>query len=244
MFVVACIFASAAQAQWGDLEGQFLFDGAVPTPAKISVNKDVEVCAKHPLVDESLVVDKDSKGIKNVVIYVRSKIDKVHPDYSKAAKKVTYDNLHCRFEPHILVMQTTQTLELKNSDSVGHNANIQPILDTGHNPLLPPSASYDITFGREQRIPVPVSCNIHPWMKGYVLPRSNPYAVTTDKDGKFVIKNLPVGEHEFQIWQEKAGYLEAKSDWKRGRVKITIKAGKNTLGPADGVFKVSPKEFE
>ena len=46
-------------------------------------------------------------------------------------------------------------------------------------------------------------------------------------------------ELEFQVWQEKSGFVEAK-DWKRGRFKMTLKSGKNDLGEV----KVSPKIFE
>ena len=38
----------------------------------------------------------------------------------------------------------------------------------------------------------------------------HPYAAVTDKEGKFTIPNLPVGEHEFRVWHERSGYLDRK----------------------------------
>ena len=58
--------------------------------------------------------------------------------------------------------------------------------------------------------------------------------IKSDKDGNLEIKNLPAGEFEFQIWQEKAGYIQQVTqdgstvEWARGRVKIKIEDGKTT----------------
>jgi hypothetical protein len=77
-------------------------------------------------------------------------------------------------------------------------------------------------------------------MRGYILPRDNPYAAVTGDDGSFEIKDIPAGTWEFQVWQEVAGYLAAKPEWKKGKFKLEIKPGDNDLGtiqvPAD-LFK-------
>ena len=221
--------AAPAVEGWGTLRGKFVFDGTPPTPAKLNITKDVAVCGKHNLIDESLLVDK-SGGVQNVVVYVRSKGVKVHPDLVKSAnERVILDNKGCRFDPHVLVMQTGQPLTVKNSDPVGHNSNIQPIGDTAINPLLPAAGDYEQKFTRAQTIPVPVTCNIHPWMTGYILPRDNPYAAVSNPDGSFEIKNLPAGELEFQAWHEKAGYISIDT-WDKGRFTQTIQPGDNDLG--------------
>ncbi len=226
-------FASSASAQWGDLKVKFVYDGTPPKPNAIAADKDPQVCAAHPLFDESLIVDPDSKGIANVVVYVRTKGVKVHPDYAKTANdKLVFDNKGCRFEPHVLTIQLTQTLELHNADPIGHNSNLQPLGDTPVNPLLPGGGAATYKFNRAQTIPVPVTCNIHPWMKGHILPRDNPYAAVSAKDGTLEIKNLPAGaELEFQAWHEKAGYLAVTNPaWATGKFKMTIKPGMNDLG--------------
>ena len=61
-------------------------------------------------------------------------------------------------------------------------------------------------------------------MKGYVLPRDNPYAVISGQDGVFKLDKLPVGELEIQVWHEKAGYV-AIPGWERGRFKVQIAKG-------------------
>jgi len=233
---------STASAQWGDLTGKFVLKGAAPEPAKLDVAKE-PFCLKCKLVDEEFVVGPDG-GIANIVIYVKTKNVKVHPDYSKTAEaKLTYDNLCCKFEPRILTMRLSQILVLKNSDQVAHNSNIQPILDAPTNPLLPAGAQIEHQFKREQKLPVPVSCNIHPWMKGYILPRENPYAAVTDATGSFTMKNLPTGPLEFVVWHEKIGYVNAKPTWMKGVFSLTIAAGANKLDGASDTIQVDAALF-
>ena len=83
-------------------------------------------------------------------------------------------------------------------------------------------------------------------MKGWAVIHENPYMAVTDKDGKFEIKNLPVGKWQFMFWQEAAGWLaEVKRDgqeetWRRGTIELDIKPGQNDLGK----IVVSPELFE
>ena len=232
---------------WGTLSGRFIFDGKAPAPEAITPNKDLEVCGKHPLVDESLVVGPDG-GLANVFVWVRTKNVKVAPEYEKTAKdKVVLDNHNCRFEPHALAMRTTQQLEVKNADPVAHNTNADLQVNAPFNGIIPAGSSNDMTLAAAETVPAKISCNIHPWMLGYLLVRPDPYFAVSDKDGKFQIKDLPAGtELEFQVWHEKPAYVKKASidgkdaGWKNGRFKYTIKPGENNLGD----IKLDPAQFK
>ncbi|HVA50676.1 MAG TPA: hypothetical protein VNH11_30300 [Pirellulales bacterium] len=216
---------------WGNLSGKFVYDGPDPAAQRLAITKDEQVCGNHNLVDESLVVNPKNKALENVVIFLTDKKAAVHPDYEATAKDtVKFDNHHCRFEPHILTLRTSQTLDVHNSDPVSHNSNMAPLGDKSFNPLISQNNESPYNFSKQQNAPVPVTCSIHPWMKGYVFPRDNPYVAVTGKDGSFEIKNLPAGKHEFQAWQEAVGGLAAKPDWKKGKFKFEIKEGDNDLG--------------
>jgi hypothetical protein len=243
--------SGAAAADWATLKGRFVIDGTPPKTAIIEPTKDQEVCGKHKLYDESLVVDE--KGdIANAVVMLKTKLkdNEVAPDFaSSASGKVELDNKNCRFEPHVAVMRTSQTLVLKNSDPapVSHNTNISPLINAGINPVLAAGGDpLEHKFEKEEGLPIKVGCNIHPWMGAWLVVRNDPYAAVSDKSGEFTIKDLPVGkELEFVFWQEKAGYLKnaafkgGKSDTK-GRFKIKLKPGDNDLGDikvSGGLFK-------
>jgi hypothetical protein len=222
--------AAATADAWGNLTGIFLYDGPDPMPARLAITKDEQVCGKHNLVDESLMLGKD-KGLRNVVVFLTDKKAAVHPDYEATANDtVKFDNDHCRFEPHIMALRTSQTLQIHNSDPLSHNSNLTPLGDSPFNQLISENNAVTYHFGKQQNSPVMVTCSIHPWMKGYVFPRDNPYVGVTGEDGSFEIKNLPVGKHEFQVWQEAVNGLVAKPDWKKGKFKFEIKEGDNDLG--------------
>jgi plastocyanin len=244
------LFAAVLPArgdEWGTLKGRFVLGGDVGAPAELTVDKDVEICGKHKLVAEELVVG-DDQGVANVVVFVRDKKVKVKPELEAAAKeaKPVLDNHNCRFEPHVLFVQAGQELVIKNSDSVGHNSNIATVKNAPSNSLIPAGGEITAKFTTDEAVPAQVTCNIHPWMKGWIVVRNNPYAAVSKADGSFEIADLPADEVELQFWHEKAGYIGEmtiggkKETVKKGRMKKAIKAGDNDLGEIvldAGLFK-------
>lgn len=68
MLGVSCSVLVAAE--WGNLSGQIVYDGTPPTPEKAVITADKEVCCLHDVIVESLLVDPQSKGVKDVIIYL------------------------------------------------------------------------------------------------------------------------------------------------------------------------------
>ena len=184
----------------------FLFDGVAPKPPPIVPDKDAEVCGKHPMFDESITVGPGG-GLENMVIWLRTPKMPVSPKYDgQAGKEIVLDNKDCRFQPHVVLVRTNETLKIKNSDPVGHNSKLEPFKNPAFNSLIPTGQAADIHLTNEETLPVKVGCSIHPWMGGWIVARSDPYAAISDKDGHFTIADLPAGkELEFQLWQEKVG---------------------------------------
>ena len=246
--LAALVAGGAASAdEWATIKGKFVFGGAPPASAELKADKDVEVCGKHKLLSEELVVG-DDKGIANVVVFVRDKDVKVNPDAAKAAAaaKVELDNKSCRFEPHVAFVQVGQDLVVKNSDTVGHNSNIATVKNPPSNNLIPAGGEVTAKFASDEAVPAQVTCNIHPWMKGWLVVRPNPYGAVSKADGTFEIKDVPVGEVELQFWHEKAGYLGEMTiggkaeKASKGRKKVKVEAGGTDLGEivlAPGVFQ-------
>ena len=235
---------------WGTLKGRFVYDGTPPSSLKLTPTKDLSVCGKHELYNESLIVNPENRGIQNVVIFMYTKKGQtppIHESYaSTATDKVTLDNEFCRFNNHITVMRTTQTLLVRNLDAVGHNTKIDMMSNTAINPILPANGDLQEQFPKAERLPVPVSCSIHPWMNGFLLVKDHPYVAVTNENGEFEIPNLPSGNWTFQVWQEKCKAIKevqlagAKTEWKRGRFDQAIIEGETNLGE----ILVSPAVFE
>lgn len=238
--VVAAVLGvpESASAEWGTLKGKFVLNGDAPVPAPLTADKDLETCGKHKLVSEEVVVG-DDKGIANVVVFVRDKKVKVKPELAAAAKeaKPVLDNQNCRFEPHVLFVQAGQGFIVKNSDDVGHNSNIATIKNPPVNVLVPAKGqATPEPFKSDEAVPSQVTCNIHPWMKAWIVVRDNPYATVSKADGSFELVDLPAEEVELQFWHEKAGFLKEMTingkaeKVSKGRKKMKIAAGETDLG--------------
>lgn len=222
---------------WGNLKGRFIVTGA-PAPNKITVSgDDVAYCGNFTLVDESVLAGPDG-GLANVVLMLYTKRGddppQPHKQYAAAAdSSVVMNNTMCRFVPRVTLLRTSQTLEIKNSDTVGHNTNIKSS-ERPINPLIQPNAAIDEKFKIAEREPAAASCNIHPWMKGWLVVRESPYMAVTNENGEFLIENLPAGKHTFQVWHEKGKFLTQveiggkETRWSGGRVEAIVKDGEAT----------------
>jgi hypothetical protein len=234
--------ASAPVAEptgWATIKGSFKLNGTPPQRAPLAVTKDHEVCAPggKPVLSEDLVVDS-SGGIKDVVIYLAGpgkfpvgdpKWE--HPDYAKAATaSEDYDQKNCVFLTHMFGMRSKQKARILNSDTVGHNTNIQGGGKTApFNATIPAGASATYDPIGESAEPFGVSCSIHPWMSARMIVRDSPYFAVTKADGTFEIANVPAGVPlEFRVWQEKSKFIQdvtldgKQEKWKSGRFKVTL----------------------
>ena len=258
LFVNAASERSTSAADWGDLQLTFVYDAAeLPKLEPVVMEKDPACVAlwkdAKPMA-EDLLVDATTKGIKNIVFYPDPKksglgAGDIHPDLQKApAAPVVLDNIKCIFEPHIFAVRPTQTLTVKNSDPMGHNALFNVFANPGVNPLIPASGSKDLLFTKPERAPIPVQCNIHPWMISYMLIFDLPYVGISDSSGVLKMEKLPAGKPiTFKIWHEKMDKsidsvtLDGKEvEWKKGLVEFTLMPGANNLG----VVKIKPTEFK
>jgi FtsP/CotA-like multicopper oxidase with cupredoxin domain len=219
-------------AGWATLRGQFVFDGTPPQMPPYNVTKEHAICTVNgrPPLQETLLVDSASKGIKNVAIYLRD-ASRVHDSAQPKTDSVEFDQKHCVFLTHVTAVTVGQSLEIKNSDPTGHNTNI---LGAGFNQLIPEGDVIPYKVQKETAVPNKVVCSIHPWMVAYMLTRKNAYFAVSDEEGRFEIANVPAGEEiEFQVWHESgaapgnglAGATPEAPDMKwsnRGRVTLTL----------------------
>jgi hypothetical protein len=233
--------STVAAADWGHLRGRFVFDGEPPVRKPVLITADKEFCGNKDLLEEEVVVKPDSKGLANVAVWIyRARGEAplpVHASYAETAKaEVCLDADGCRFNPHVGLLRTAQTLWIRNRNPIGDSAKIDTLQNPPINITLPVGSEVRHSFSTVERMPVRVSCSLHPWECGWLIVRDDPYMGVSDEDGRFQIKDLPVGKWTFQVWHEKAGYVtqvktrEKASTWPRGRVELSIKTGDNDLG--------------
>jgi len=234
------VLRAAANDNWGDLAGRFVYDGKPPERKKLKVDKDLWFTSKFDIRDESLLVGEGG-GLANVFVFLRTRKVAIAPELEAAiGRRVTLDNRDCIFKPHCLwIWCAKQEFYIVNSDPVARNVAFSPLGDSPANIVLAVGKDATCKFSRPQIAPVPIACNYHPWESGYILPRDNPYVAISSADGTFRIKGLPPGTLEFQVWHERTGNL-ATPEWTKGRFSLDIKPGMNQLG----TIKLEPGRFD
>jgi hypothetical protein len=193
--------AASTGTGWATIRGQFVYDGTPPARKPYDVNKEQNICTHNgrPPLQETLVVDDATKGIKNVAVFVRG-APRVHEGSGAKTDTLIFDQKECVFLTHVLGASVGQPIDIKNSDPTGHNTNI---LGSGFNQSIPEGGSSIYKPNKEGAAPMKVVCNIHPWMVAYILARKDGYFAVTDDQGNFEIANVPAGEQiELQVWHE------------------------------------------
>lgn len=124
--------------------------------------------------------------------------------FQPPAQHLTMDQVHLAFAPHVMIVLKGSTVDFKNEDPVGHNV-YWPAIDRNrklaHNMgTWPQGQSKPFTFNDLGN--VPLLCNVHPEMSGYIIVVPTPYFALTEKDGTYDIRNVPAGQYTLKTWSE------------------------------------------
>jgi hypothetical protein len=235
---------------FGTLTGSFRFAAAdlasLPAPKPLDLSgDDAAFCAREGKpMGQSLLFDKSTGAVENVVIYLAEDLSKVaKPDLwvAPSAKgktdQLVFDQDRCMFLSHVSALQVTQPMLIKNSDDVGHNTNLAS--SNPFNQIISPGGQVIYQHRVEERAPYKVGCNIHPWMTAYILPRDNGYFAVTGTDGTFTIADLPAGVPlTMKVWHEKVGVVSGEVTVNGNTAKWTKKGFQLEAIPTGGEAKL------
>ena len=185
------------------IRGVVKFTGAVPAAKPISMSADPSCAKQHPTPFLAKEVAVDSKGgLQNAIVFVADGLG--DRTFDPPTEPVVIAQKGCLYQPHVLAVRANQPLEVVNNDSTAHNIHPTPANNREWNKAELPGAKVEEAFAREE-IAIPVKCNIHPWMRGYIAVFKHPYFVVTKEDGTFDLSNLPPGTYTIKAWHEKLG---------------------------------------
>jgi plastocyanin len=143
------------------------------------------------------ILVRSARDNSNVIIY----IDKIPGKrYTAPPSPIVLDQVNLKFVPHVLAVLVGTTVAFPNSDEIRHNVFSPgpPRFDLGT------YAQHTTKFHVFDKAGVwTMLCNVHAEMSAYVVVTETPYFATTDKDGKFVLKDVPPGKYSLKIWHEK-----------------------------------------
>jgi plastocyanin len=137
------------------------------------------------------------------VVYVDAIAGKTFP---APKEHPVIDQKGLMFAPHIVIVQQGTTVDFLNSDNVAHNV-FWPSVGgdkkaTKNLGTWPKGEKRSFTFDKPGV--VPLLCNVHPDMAGYLVVSPTPYFAETDDSGTYKIKEVPDGSYTVTVWHEGA----------------------------------------
>jgi hypothetical protein len=213
---VALTALSADAADWATIKGQVVFpsDKTIPKREALNVTQDKDHClSKGEILDESVIVNPKNRGVKNVVVWLRpddkdpkSKLanEQIFPDDAKRkpAEHIITQPC-CMFSDRITLARIGDKIVVKNPAPVPHNFFWSSGNNGEFNQTIPKMDEFKMPNALvAEGPPIQYKCTIHGWMTGYVRIFDHPYYAITDADGKFEIKNAPVGKYRIVYWHE------------------------------------------
>ncbi len=199
----------------GTINGTIKLSGVAPPAKTIKVTKHAQQCGAE-VPDEALVVAAD-KGIKNVVVWIT--------DIAKGKKwesKTVIDQRKCHFQPHVAVAQAGTEVEILNSDGILHNFHTYSTRNPSFNKAQPKFRPRMVEKFAKPEI-IKVTCDDHPWMKGWLVVSDHPYVAVTDDRGSFRLTDVPAGTYRVEIWHETLG-VHVRTVTVRGRGETKLNA--------------------
>lgn len=200
--------ATPDEANGGTITGKVAFTGDKPKMANMDMSATPKCEIAHkgaPQKSEEVVVN-DNGTVKYAFVWVKAGL----PDKNWAVPTtpVLLDQNGCMYKPHMIGVQTGQSINVKNSDPTNHNIHPQPTINQEWNESQPPGGEDKMKTFARQEVMIPVKCNVHSWMRSYIGVVSHPFFAVTGDDGTFTLKGLPPGTYTIQLWHEKYGTQE------------------------------------
>jgi len=191
----------AAGTAWGGtIKGAVRFTGGALEQKKLPVTIDQYVCGKEKEA-EDLVLSPD-KGIRNAVVSLQTLPSGVKWEVPRSPT-MHMDQKQCAFIPRVVVVPVGGTVEFLNSDRLLHNLKSVSKENPAFNRAQPHARTIPVVFRKPEILRV--DCDLHSWMRGWVVVADHPFYALTNDRGEFILDNVPPGKYTLQVWQESLG---------------------------------------
>lgn len=196
----------------GAIEGRVVLEGDAPERIPLRMGSD-PFCDREEVLTETVVTGEDG-GLRDV--FVRVGGDDADLEGPVPDQPVVIDQEACMYRPRVQGAVAGQTLRVKNSDATLHNVHGRYLSQGGepgqslYNRAQPegaPPIEEPIEAGGDV---VELGCDMHRWMRAFVVISDHAYFDTSGQRGAFRIENVPVGTYEVEAWHEHYGVKEAE----------------------------------
>jgi plastocyanin len=199
---------AALASDAGSVSGKVKFKSTPPPVKKIAITTDPNVCGSEQQSEDAIVAaDKSLKFAVVRLIGVKGGA----PD----TKAAPLEQKGCKFAPHVLIVPKGAEFDILNNDGISHNIHSHSTANPEINKAQP-GFKKKMSQKFDQPENIKLSCDIHPWMSGWIVVAEDQYVVVTDETGSFKLPNVPPGTYKLEVWHEKFG-TQSKE--------VTVKAG-------------------
>jgi plastocyanin len=206
----------------GTLKGTVRFSGPLPASKKFPVTIDQYLCGKEKVSEELLV--SASQGIKNAVVALQGV--RTGGKAPKLPSSVKMDQQACVFVPRVVVVPVGGTVEFLNSDRLLHNVRSEGKENPPFNRAQPHARTISMAFKNPEILRV--DCDLHSWMRGWVIVAEHPFYALTNNEGEFAFDNIAPGKYAVHVWHETLGRVSQDVTITDGGVRqVTVPMGKN-----------------
>jgi hypothetical protein len=196
----------------GALEVTAVYAGdPIPEPSRIPVATDAAHCGDK-VFTENIVVDRDSRGLRNVVVRIEG-ITRGKPP----PEKVVLEVKDCAFVPHVAATMRGVHIELQGADPIRHTVHARIHGESIFNVPLNPGAAPPTPRPAPQPGTVEIGCDVHSWMSGILVVHASPYIGVTGPGGKLEIEGIPPGTYPYVAWHEQLGEKQGEIEIPPGR---------------------------
>jgi plastocyanin len=203
ILIVAAVAALAPVdgASVASITGKVQYVGPPVAPKKLPVTVDQFVCGTDK--DDEEISISAQRGLRNVVVSLASPPPGAQWQFSTAP--VFLDQRQCVFIPRVTLVPAGGTIEFLNSDRLLHNIHSAGRANTVtvFNRTQPRGRTIPITFAKPEI--VRIDCDLHGWMRAWVVVMEHPFYAVTASEGEFTIPNLPPGKYALNVWHESLG---------------------------------------
>jgi len=224
---------AAAPAKEGNatIKGAVAFSGKAPEMKVPVKRKDADVC-KAKDVKYNAVLVKDGK-LQDVLVRIAP--GGVPGDWKAPAKHAEIDQVECMYTPRIQGVVAGQTIDIKNGDATLHNVHTYKGSESLFNTAQPKASPPMPKEMPDEASVVKFSCDVHPWMRGFVIVTDHPFFAVSGEDGTFKIEKVPAGKYTIEAWHSQYGLLkkEAVEVKDSGEVTVDFEYKGTEAEPAD-----------
>ena len=190
----------------GEVKGSVMFAGEVPPPERIEVAGD-PYCGNGELlttIETQNVLVRDGR-MEDVFVMVSSGLEGYR--FDMPTDSALLDQKGCTYYPRVQGVRAGQPIVIRNSDPTIHNVHARPEVNDQFNIGQPDRTESVRSFDTPESM-IPITCDVHGWMRSYIGVVDHPLFATTGADGTFTFR-LPPGEYQVTAWHERYGQKSA-----------------------------------